>query len=455
MSKVSNLVKNLGAGSWARVSNIGFKLLQVPLLLAFLSPEDYGRWLILYSLPSWLSYASQGFGSVAANEIPMRIAAGDADGARRVYATSVVFLLAIAVGGMAVVGAIVPWVPWSGFLSVAPERHSEMVWAALWLAASLFLSFIGELFSGRYRAAQRAHGGIMVASFHPWAELLFMLIAFQFTRRFDYLALAVLLATVSYLVVYAWLSKRAYPSLTLKWANVDRTAFRQLFRQGFAFQAFPLGNALLFQGNLLVVQLVLGPAAVALFGTARTLVRVLNQALELVSKSIWPELSYQYGAGDLAGMRKLHRLGVGLCAFLAVGGVLGLSLVGGHLYEFWVGSSLALPFYLLVLFLLPIPFNALWLTSSTVLLASNRHERLARRYLVATFTAALACLVLTYAFGIGGAAVSTVVADLILIPYVASQALALTQDTWPQFIKGSLQELRNGAGQIAAKLNLT
>lgn len=445
----------MGAGTWSRASNILFKLVQVPLLLGFLSAEDYGRWLILYSLPSWLSYASQGFGSVAANEIPIQVAAGEDVAAKRIFSTSFAFMLALTLGGLLLVGLISPWFPWANLLSTSVERHGEMATAAIWLTLSMLLSFLGELFYGRYRAAQKAHTAIFVASFHSWIELIFLIIAFQFTTRFDLLALSVCCATVVYLLSYGWLSYRAFPSIRFRWQEIDKTQFGMLFKKGFAFQAFPLGNALLFQGNLLVVQLLLGPAAVALFGTVRTLVRVLNQALELVSKSIWPEMSYLFGAGDLAGMRSIHRLGVGLCILLSIGGVIGLSLTGGYLYSFWVGDALQLPLFLLVLFLLPVPFNALWLTSSTVLLASNRHEKLATRYLAATAISAVGCIGLTYLLGIGGAAMSTVVADLILIPYVVQQALLHTNDEWGSFTTGIVEELKLGLHKITGKIKLT
>ncbi|MFK8161598.1 MAG: lipopolysaccharide biosynthesis protein [Lewinella sp.] len=455
MSKTSNFLKNMGAGTWSRASNILFKLIQVPMFLVYLSPEDYGRWLILYSLPSWLAYASQGFGSVAANEIPIQVAAGDEGAARKIYSTSFAFMLALTLGGLTIVGLIAPWFPWADFLKAGAQRHGEIAMAAVWLTLSVLLSFLGELFYGRFRAGQKAHTAILVASFHPWIELVLLFIALQFTSRFDLLALFVLGATVVYLLIYGLSSYRAFPSIKFRYGEIDKTQFGMLFKKGFAFQAFPLGNALLFQGNLLVVQLLLGPAAVTLFGTVRTLVRVLNQALELVSKSIWPEMSYLYGAGDLAGMRSIHRMGVGLCVLLALVGVCGMALSGGYLYEFWVRDSLQLPFFLLLLFLLPVPFNALWITSSTVLLASNQHEKLATRYLVATALSAVGCIGLTYAMGIGGAAMSTVVADLILIPYVVQQALLHTGDKWSSFPAGVMEELKLGVSKISGKIKLT
>ena len=439
---MNNVVKNIGAGSWGRLSTILFKLCQVPLLLSYLSTEDYGRWLILYSLPSWLAYASQGFGSVAANEIPISVAAGKLPVAQRVYATSFAFMVLLTVGGMLLTLTVAPLIPWDRFLELEADRQGEVVRAVVCLALAVFLSFFSELFYGRFRAAQLAHRSILITSFQNWIELLFLFVALQFTTALDHLAYAMVAAICVYLLAYGWLSYRAYSRLRFRWKLVRVREFRVLFFKGFAFQAFPLGNALLFQGNLLAVQLMLGPTAVALFGTARTLVRVVNQALELISKSIWPELSYLFGAGKAAGVRRLHRLGLGLCVTLSVLGVGGLSLLGGWLYQLWVGESIALPHWLLLLFLLPIPFNALWLTSSTVLMASNQHTYLARRYLLATTTAAIGCAVLTYFFGLGGAAVSTLIADLILIPYVVTRVLELTDDTLGGLLSGAVEQTK-------------
>ena len=449
---VSNLVKNIGAGSLARVLGIVFKLVQVPLFLAYLNAEDYGRWLILYSLPSWMAYANQGFGTVASNEIPMAVAAGDLQQARRHYSTTMAFMLALTAGGLLLALVVAPLVPWHGFLDSVPARDGEIARGLLALVAAMLLSFLSELFYGRFRAGQRAHTYMLLSSLHGWIELLAIVVCFQYTTRFDVLGLGVLAATVVYLLLVGILSYRAFPALTFSRAAVSRADFRELFRKGFAFQAFPLGNALLFQGNLLVVQVILGPAAVALFGTVRTLVRVLNQALELISKSIWPELSHHFGRGDIAAMRRLHRLGLGLSVGLTVVGVAGMIVVGPYLYEFWVGQSLQLSRGLLALFLLPLPFNALWLTSSTVLMASNRHLGLARRYLIATAACTLGCLLLTWLFGLGGAAVSPVIMDLLLIPYVLRHSLLLTEDGLAAAVRGAYTEVTGTARTLLHRL---
>jgi O-antigen/teichoic acid export membrane protein len=238
------------------------------------------------------------------------------------------------------------------------------------------------------------------------------------------------------------------PDLAFSLADIRPSRYRELFQKGIAYQAFPLGNALLFQGNLLIVQGILGPAAVALFGTARTLVRSVTQLMDLINQIIWPEMSHLLGAGELVRAARLHRAGVGISFAAACVSVIGLTLFGHTLYGWWTRKAIDLPQHLLLLFLLPIPFNALWFTSSVVHVACNRHQGLALRYLIATGLAVMGCAVLSCIRGLEGAALSTLVVVAVLIPFVLKRSIDLTGDSWHGFLMGMVREIRSSFWNI-------
>jgi O-antigen/teichoic acid export membrane protein len=443
MKLKTNLLRNAGAGILGKGSIILFRLAQVPLLIYFLGVENYGRWLVLYSLPSWLALANLGFGSVASNEMSMAVSKGDIQKAKCLYSTTFGLLLIVLIFGMIFFSLFIPFITWEHYLRLSSDYHNEVVYAIFFLALNVFLSFFGELFGGRFRAAQKAYIAIFLFSFRPWIELFFMFILLQFTVRFDFLAVSILLSSICYSFLLQWLSWRALPQLSFSFREVNKSAFGELLKKGVAFQAFPLGNGLLFQGSIMIVQAVLGPTAVVLFGTARTLVRTVSQAMELINNTIWPEMSHLFGANNKQQTLKLHRVGVGISVAISLIGVVALALIGPFLYKIWIGKSLLLPYHLLLIFLLPIPFNALWLTSSVVHMASNQHEGLAKRYLLACVLSVVTCYILSYFQGIEGAALSTIVSDLVLIPYVVSQSLILTEDNWKAFFPGVLIELKS------------
>lgn len=448
MSVKKNLLKNTAAGIWSKGSAIFFRLIQVPLLLSFLGVDDFGRWLVIYSLPSWLTLANMGFGSVASNEMSMAVSAKEYQRAREVFSTVLAIVLIIGLIGSILLlgGAFV--IPWNRILKDSAERDLEFSKAIIYLGLTVFISFSFEAFGGRFRAAHKAHVSVLIASFLPWINLLGMFISLQFSRRFDHLALSQLASTCLFFLVYQWMSWRSMPELFFSFKSVKLKGASALFRKGLAFQAFPLGNALIFQGNIFIVQMILGPAAVTLFGTVRTLVRTVNQVMEMINQAIWPEMSHLFGVKDFQRAAKLHRIAVGASVALSFIGVIGLMILGKTIYGFWVGKEIVLPADLLFLFLCSIPFNSLWLTSSVVHMASNQHEGLAIRYLIATILSALACAGLSYWLGLEGAAISTVIVDLVLIPYVVKRSLQLTHDTWKGFIEGIIREAKSMPGLI-------
>jgi O-antigen/teichoic acid export membrane protein len=430
------LFKNFLASGWGKISTIVLKLVQVPLLLLFLGAEDYGRWLVLYTLPSWLSLANLGFGSVAGNDISIAIGKGEHRTASMIYSTTFQVITYLLVGGLLLLFPLAAFFNWEQFLQLPATRHNEIMGVLIWFTLSTLLSFFGELFQARFRAARKAHIYIYLCSFRPLLELVAMIVVLQFTTRLDFLALAIFCSTIIFIAAAQWLSYRAMPALSYHRADVQKDQLRGLFRKGMAFQAFPLGNALIFQGNILVVQMVLGPVAVAVFGSIRTLVRSINQMLELINQVMWPELSILFGTGELHKAARLHRIGVAVSITIALFFVVLLGLFGERIFYWWTGGSFALSTPLLLLFLLPIPFNSLWFTSSVIHMASNKHEGLAIRYLIAMGLAVAGCYVLSYFFGMNGAAISTVIADIILIPYVFRVSLLLTGDTLERFMQG-------------------
>lgn len=441
MSIKTILLQNAGAGVWNRLSGSLVRLLQVPLLLSSLGVDDFGRWLVLYTLPSWLSFANMGFGSVAANGMSMAAADGDLNKCRTLFSSTLALIAGIGICGSVFTAIVAPYIPWEKFLGVSTERHNELTLAVLCLVISSFLSFYVEVFDGRFRAGRKYHLGVIAGSFRPWLELLAIVIALHFSTRFDTLALSLLVTTVIYSLFYQLFSRRVMSEIKFSFKHVQIAQFRQLFRKGIAFQSFPLGNALLYQGNILIVQSILGPVAVAVFGTTRTLVRVVNQIMEVIMQAIMPEMSHLIGAKDMVRAARLHRFGVALSIICAWSGTVALAFWGQSLYGLWVGKTIDLPQQLLLLFLLPIPFNALWFTSSMVHSAGNQHEGLAVRFMVATTLGAIGCIFLSYFQGIEGAAVSTLLVDIILIPYVLKRSLLLTGDTWGNFFKGMIKEV--------------
>ena len=196
----SALILNALTGGIGKISMVLIRLLQVPLLLTKLGVDNFGYWLILTSLPAWLSLANLGFGSVAANEMSMSIAAGDSKKANILFSTTLALIGLIGICGSIITIILAQFIPWEHFFNISVNRHREFSMTIIWLSLTVFFSFSGEVFNGRFRAARKAHLAIIIASIRPWLDFVAMFVLLKFSTRFDYIAEVLFYSNLLYLI---------------------------------------------------------------------------------------------------------------------------------------------------------------------------------------------------------------------------------------------------------------
>jgi O-antigen/teichoic acid export membrane protein len=437
------VARNLVAQVWTRlISNVGVRLLQVPLLLSVFGQDDYGRWLVISIIPAWLTLLNMGTGTVAGNDLVIQVASGDLNAARKTFADAMSLTLRIVGYSIPLVAVFTFILPEFLLTDISGSQRNQAALGLLLLCISVLITFISDIHATRLRAAGKADIAAFLLGGQLWLELVFILLTIYIAPRLDLLGAANLISTMVYVLVTWILSRRMLPGIRYVKALSDRAGRWSLFKKGAIYQSLPLGHAIILQGQILVVHQTMGAASVAVFSTARTLVRLISQGLEMVNHSVWPEMSRLFGQRDLKGLARLHRTSVSTALFLSSGGAILLWFMGPWLYATWTHRMLDIDQGLLLPLLLTIPVGSFWYTSSMVALSSNHYEGLAKRYLAASVIAHLCCWWFSMAFGLPGTALSTLIADAIMIPYVFGQSLRLTGDDRPGLLKRFTSDIR-------------
>jgi O-antigen/teichoic acid export membrane protein len=138
---------------------------------------------------------------------------------------------------------------------------------------------------------------------------------------------------------------------------------------------FPIGNALNLQGTVLAVGYALGPTAVVVFNTARTVSRVALQMVQMVNSTFEPEMTMAFGARNIELTRTLHRRAVQFALIVAVCIVACMMLFGPWFLSRWTGGHVPPSKGLLAILLVVVIFYTLWSTSSTLMTSTNHHLR--------------------------------------------------------------------------------
>lgn len=410
------------------------QFVQIPVFLHYWSVPLFGEWMIVNSIPTYLSFSNVGFGSVAGNEMTMMVAREDYAGALRVFQSCWWLIASICATVIALLSGALYLLPAARLLKLTHISHADTKWIIFYLGVAVLLGQLEQLLQAAYRSVGRYPFGSFLKSMISLGAFACMIASVALGAGARTAALVLAAANLSGTVLQSLMVSRDIHWIKFGWAHAEWCEIRRLLRPAVAFMGFPLGNALNLQGALLAVSYALGPVAVVVFGTARTVSRVALQLVNFVSNTFEPELSIAYGAGNYPLTRSLLRRSCQMAVIVSISVVLALMAGGPWFLHHWTGGHVPPSRGLLSILLVVVIFYSLWSTAASLMTATNQHQRLATYYIIGTSATCVACFFFARAYGLYGAAASLLLSELVMNSYVVPAAVRIAHDTLPAFL---------------------
>ncbi len=438
--------KRLIAGFWATALGpfvtMLVQLVSVPLFLHFWGSHLYGEWLIISAVPMYLSISDIGFGSVAGNDMAMRISAGDRPGALETFQSTWLLVAAISIIIAAAASFCIYLTPLPSWLQIRtiPVDQARLVLLLLSIY-SLSVLQASTLLSG-FRSDGKYPMGALATNLVRFTENAAVLGTLMLHAGPVRVALALASVRLVGTVAVSILLVANSPWLRFGYACATWQRIKDLAPPAFAFMAFPTGNALSIQGMTVLIGMLLGPVAVATFTPMRTLSRFPYQVIDSIKNAVWPELSSAYGAEKWDLARKLHRSSCQLAFWFALAAVVGLAIGGPWCFRLWTRGQVVMNVPCFDILLLVVVASSLWNTSSAVSVAANRHGHLAVQYILGTSGSLVLGLLLVRHLGLAGAAAALLACDLFMACFVVRASNKLLGDHTPEFVYSMMQMRR-------------
>lgn len=402
----------------AHVVNIAWQLGTVPVFLAFWSNERYGEWLLLYSIPGYLALADAGLSTLTANEISMQVSGQQMDKARRSLHTAWGFLVGVT-GMLTLVLCVLSWrVPWADWIGLQLINDQVAAWVILLLGlytlGGLYFPFLGAIYRSTYQAPRHTY----LYSLTRLGELLGICVCVWLSQSL--VMLAAVLATLRLLSVALMYVDCLHisPNLRPGVSEFSGSELRRTILPSSMFMAFPLGNALYFQGMTILVGRMMGPTAVVVFNTSRVLTRSIPQFVTVIKHSVWTEFSYLFGARDYQRARRLLGLSTEATGFAVVCIGVVLYYIGDWIIQVWTHDAVKVDDAVLLVFIAGAALNSLWNLLSSALMSANQHSSISLWFLLSTGLALVSAMMLIGIQGIIGAGWSMVLCEAMMLPYV-------------------------------------
>lgn len=424
---IRRVAAGIGMTAFDKLVVAGTQLALVPILATRWGLELYGQWLLLATLPQFLSMSDLGFATAAGTRMTMAAARGDRAEALRIFQSAWRAILASSAVVLATLFAAVWLLPDVLFAHSPAASVGEARLTLLILIAYGVLAVQGSIVFAGFRAAQQFPVGAFWNAMVLLIENAALIATVWLGGGMAAAACAWLIGRSLGLIGQQLLLRARVPWLRLGLGHGSWSEARALMKPAGAVMLMPLAQALVLQGTAVMVGLAGGQALVPVFTAARTLSRVGLQLCWIVSTPLMPEFSAAVARRDRPGMATMLLVLLGVSALLVVPYGLGFMTLGAPMIALWTHGAIEAPLGLIVGMGLTIVFGGLWYPVSNLILACDRPAAYTRPYvLLAALNLPLAFLA-TRLVGVAGAGLAMALLDggmLVVVTRIARRSLA-------------------------------
>lgn len=362
---------NLLAGSLGRVITGLVPLVLVPFMIRAWGLSEYGEWLILTAIPTYIMLSPDlGLAGAVVNQMTISTARGDRREAICLYRTSWLCLTAMGLLFVLGGGLVAHWVNWKhiGVSQLFPEAAAIIALACvpIFLDQQVYLTF------GVYRSARQNPRSQLIWSVASAFYLIVGVAALMLKGGPIQYLVAIIAARAVFLGVFLIDARKIMPDFSLGLSGVSLREIRPYIVPGLGHAGMPLVYALQKEGLLLVIGAILGPVSVAIFQTTRTAVNGAKSLMTWTSNAVLFEIPALVGENRMSAVRRLLVLNAQGALLIVLSWSLMLGIFGESIFHLWLhhegvfSESLTL---IMAASILPFALgNSFWV----ILLATNK-----------------------------------------------------------------------------------
>jgi len=387
----------------------------VPFFLRAWDATDYGRWLTISALVSYLALIDLGGQTYVGNLLALAFGRSDEEAFRKHLSEAMSFFVLVGAGTLALVTVALCVslnLPAQMRLALQPWQAG----VAFLLAANMLLFAVPVgVYASAYAATGRYTRAAMIGNAQRTATILVSLPLLLVRVSPPVFALGTLVVSALSTAAFWWDSRQTIAGcrgIRLSIAAARRaTAYLKGSTQ---FWLINLANTLRQEGVLIVLALLGGPGAVAVYSTHRTIASIPDYTRVLVQAPVTPELSFLWARKRVEDLNRAAMMAIRAVVLVTGGLAIFLWFSSPTLYPLWTHRAITLDRPVLAVLLIQATLSAGWRTSTWGLLASNKHQKLIGWSIANSLTSLLLSVLLVPSYGVLGAVAAGLLSDLAL-----------------------------------------
>lgn len=338
--------RNVVYSAVIRGVGILISLALVPMTLGYLNAYEYGIWITLNSILTWINFFDIGLGNGLRNKLTEAIAHKDFR-LGQIYVSSTFFLMtiiALIMCGMAMIANM--FINWNSVLNVDSSVNNLSLVVGVTLI-SICINFVVRTIGTVYLSFQQTWINGALGCLGSFLSLIWILIL-KYTTAPSLLLVAFAYSfspVIVYLAAYPITFYKNYPQIRPKISAIKSKYFKDLGGLGVKFFFLQIACLVIFSTSNFIVSKLFTPAEVTPYNICFKYFNLIAMAFAIITAPFWSAITDAYAIRDIRWIKLNMRKMGQICLLLSILSLL-MILVSKPIFAWWVGAEVAIPYSL-------------------------------------------------------------------------------------------------------------
>lgn len=338
--------RNSAYSMFIRVAGIFISLLLVPFTLDYLNPYEYGIWITLNSILTWINYFDIGLGNGLRNKLGHAIANKDLKLGKVYVSTTFALLFVIVLILCGVVVSINCFIDWNSILNTKEyiQGLNQLVNIVL---ICMCISFILRTIGTIYMAYQQTWISSLLTFLGSFLSLIWIIYLKAFVEpsllnvAIAYSVSPLIIYIIAYPITFYYKYKEIKPSIS----HIKLEHAKALGGLGLQFFFLQIACLLIFATSNFLISHIFSPEEVTPYSIANRYFNVVAMVFTIVLNPLWSAITDAYAKSDIGWIKVTINKMIRLWCISSIILLL-MVLVSPIIYKIWIGNSVIIPYSL-------------------------------------------------------------------------------------------------------------
>lgn len=341
------LRRNVLMGMGVKLGSIVCSLVLVPMTINFVNQTQYGIWLTISSMVTWMAFFDIGFSNGLRNKLAEALSKGDTEQGRSYLSTTYVMLTLIFSAVLLVLLALIHWIDVAPIIEVDDWYEPDLKFASSMIAFYFCAGFVLRTLSYVLKADMRT----AYASMIDFIGQLGVLVTIAVLKETVEGSLTVLSFALTLPPLTAWviasfvLYSRRYKAIAPRLKYYKKEDVNSLLNLGVKFFVIGLAFIIQFQTSNFLIARFFSVTEVTSYNIVYKYFNVMYMAFYIIIDPFWGAVTNAWSRGEHDWIKNAVKKYLKV-AFLWLAGGLLMLLISPWVYDWWINRHVDDPVYL-------------------------------------------------------------------------------------------------------------